>query len=325
MTLWPFQHVVCHEANYKRVFVAKRCSAAYFLWVASTVALVVFPLFATFATDNVWVREGFYRTQPEVTFDHDIFVFVAANSPNDAVGWSTRQELSPLLPQHVRVPAVRSAAEDHNQDGVADVLKLSVELPIGVSPTDFGYKQVFLLASYKVLLRGKVNEQLGGLVALDLGSPYLASGLWVQGKMSFKQSLPIFQNDEVRTVYSQNPLAIDPQSNWLPQHQPLTVQALLARYGARNETVHLEQAVPAIWDYSFASNRYFKIQVVMEVPPQLIYYVPRAVEIIKFGWVQFLAFLLPTWLILQCLKDIAFEHQLVETCVVAQLPGSKDQ
>eukprot|EP00930_Biecheleria_cincta_P052085 TRINITY_DN37326_c0_g1_i1.p1 TRINITY_DN37326_c0_g1~~TRINITY_DN37326_c0_g1_i1.p1 ORF type:complete len:325 (+),score=38.11 TRINITY_DN37326_c0_g1_i1:71-1045(+) len=324
MTLWPFQHVVCHEAHYTRVFVAKRCSAAYLLWVASAIALVVFPLFATFATDNVWVKEGFYRTQPEVTFDHDIFVVAAANSPNDAVGWSTRQELSSLLPRHVRVPTVRSAVEDHNRDGVADVLKLSVELPTGVSANDSGYKKVLLLASYKVLLRGKINEQLGGLVAVDLGSPYLASGLWVQGKMSFKQSLPIFQNDGVRTVYSQNPLAIDARSNWLPQHQPLTVQALLARYSMRNETVHLEQAVPAMWDYSFASSGYFKIQVFMEVPPQLIYYVPRAVEIIKLGWVQFLAFLLPTWLILRCLKDIAFEHQLVETFVVPQLP-EKDQ
>ncbi|CAE8589331.1 unnamed protein product, partial [Polarella glacialis] len=126
MTLWPFQHVVCHTKPYERIFVAPRCSAAYCCDLLGLLALIAFPLFATFASDNVWVKEGSYRHQPLVIFSHDLLVVLAGASPEEAVGWSTRQDLMSLLPPQVRVPVVRSSSEDRNHDGVPDTLKLSL-------------------------------------------------------------------------------------------------------------------------------------------------------------------------------------------------------
>jgi len=169
-----------------------------------------------------------------------------------------------------------------------------------------------------VQLQDKVNEKLGGLVAIDASSPYAATGVWIQGRLVFRQNFPLRQSQEERSVYAENPLAAPWSSNWVTENQPLTVQALLGRYARRNETVHLEYVVPPVWDYTPRDS--FKVHVTIDVPPQLIYYVPGAAEVLKFAWVQLVAFLIPTWLIIECLKGLAFDYQLVETYVVSQLP-----
>eukprot|EP00931_Biecheleriopsis_adriatica_P046200 TRINITY_DN26516_c0_g1_i1.p1 TRINITY_DN26516_c0_g1~~TRINITY_DN26516_c0_g1_i1.p1 ORF type:complete len:320 (-),score=57.82 TRINITY_DN26516_c0_g1_i1:64-1023(-) len=319
MTLWPFQQVVCHRIPYTRIFVAPRCSFAYCIWVLGAICLVTIPLFATFATDNVWMKEGFYREQPAITFTHDLFVVAARNSPEDALGWSTRRELESLLPPEVRVPVVRSSQEDRNRDGIADTLKLTLDLPM--NSTANGYRSLLLLAAYDVQLSGKVSEKFGGLLSVDANSPYLASGVWIHGQLAFRQKMPLRQDSEVGKE-TQNPLVIDWSSNWAPEHQPLTVPSLLARYAERNETIHLEHRVPPVWDYT--PQRDFRVQVTIDIPPQLIYYVPRASEVLKLGWMQVLAFLLPTWLALEYLKGLAFDNQLVESYVVPQLPAKQD-
>ena len=58
----------------------------------------------------------------------------------------------------------------------------------------------------------------------------------------------------------------------------------------------------------------------MEITPQVIQFVPGAAEVLKHGWVQYLAFLIPTWLIIEYIRGFAYDFQLVETYVVPQLP-----
>eukprot|EP00434_Breviolum_minutum_P005610 symbB.v1.2.004949.t1/scaffold272.1/size248367/4 len=227
MTLWPFQQVECHSLPFTRLFVASRCSLAYCLWVLCAILLLVIPLFATFATDNVWVKESFYRAQPVVAFTNELFLIASGDTVNSAVGWSTQPSLQSLLPSEVKVPLVRSSFSDRNHDGIADVLKLSVELPSS------GRRNLVLLAVYQVQVQGKVSEELSGLLALDLSSPYLASGVSVHGQLIFRQKLPLFQSVEVRRLYAESPLVVNWTSSWTPENQPLTLEALLGRYAQR--------------------------------------------------------------------------------------------
>ncbi|CAE7337457.1 TMEM231 [Symbiodinium pilosum] len=166
--------------------------------------LIIVPLFATFAADNVWVKESFYRFQPVVTFTDELYVLVI-------------------------VPTVRASTEDRNRDGIADTLQLTLEF----ASEGATFQNLLLLAVYDVQLHGKVTERLSGLVALDLSSPYAASGLWVQGQLSFRQKLPLHQSTEVRSVYSGSPLDVNWRSNWIPEKQPLSLQELLSRYAQR--------------------------------------------------------------------------------------------
>jgi len=314
MTLWPFQHVVCHSIAYDRLFVAPRCSTAYCLWVLAVIALVVVPLFATFAADNVWVKESFYRVQPVVTFANELYVLIGGDTTETMVGWSTQPQLQVLLPKQVKVPTVRSSTEDTNRDGIADTLQLSLDFPSEGKT----YRSVLLLAVYDVQIQGKVAEQLSSLVALDISSPYGSSGLWVHGQLSFRQKLPLYQSPEARQVYAGSPLDVNWRSNWIPDKQPLSLEELLSRYAQRNETVMFEPLVPPMWDYT--PRQSFRIQMTMDVHPQLVYYVPLASEVLKLAWVQVLAFLIPTWVVVKWLKGIAFDRRLVESFVVPQLP-----
>eukprot|EP00439_Symbiodinium_sp_Y106_P048760 s3346_g6.t1 len=240
MTLWPFQHVVCHSIAYQRLFVAPRCSTAYCLWVLAVITLVVVPLFATFAADNVWVKESFYRVQPVVTFANELYVLIGGNTTESMVGWSTQPQLQVLLPKQVKVPTVRSSTEDHNRDGIADTLQLSLDFPSEGET----YRSVLLLAVYNVEIQGKVAEQLSSLVALDTSSPYGSSGLWAHGQLSFRQKLPLYQSPEARSVYVSSPLDVNWRSNWIPDKQPLSLEELLSRYAQSHAALKLAKCWP---------------------------------------------------------------------------------
>eukprot|EP00928_Gymnodinium_smaydae_P033644 TRINITY_DN24038_c0_g1_i1.p1 TRINITY_DN24038_c0_g1~~TRINITY_DN24038_c0_g1_i1.p1 ORF type:complete len:333 (+),score=63.82 TRINITY_DN24038_c0_g1_i1:155-1153(+) len=330
MTLWPFQSVVCFSTPYERSFVAQRASTAYCLRILGLVGVVLFPLFLTFASDNVWVKESSYREQPSVKFAHDLLVVLAGdNAGSSAVGWCTRQDLRALLPPKVLVPTVRSSYLDSNHDGIADELRLSVEMPFpdassgSTDASGVGYRQLFLMAVYKYELREKVAERQGGLVVLDLSAPSsLASGVWLRGRLRLRQSMPLRAGTaSARSVYAENPLEVDWSSAFAAVNAPMTARAILDRYASRNETIYLEPTVPAVWDYSPRTS--FRADIVLDVKPELIRFTPGALSILKFAWMQVLAFALPSWLVLRSIQAFAFENQIVETFVVPPVPASR--
>lgn len=319
MTLWPFQHVTCFSLPYERRFVAQRCSPAYCLYVLCWLALVLVPVFVTFSTDSVWVKESSYHEQPRVSFAHDLMVVLSGDARNEAVGWGTRADLDPLLPERVRVPILRSSSVDKNFDGVPDTWRLSLDLPTG--NISEGYRHLMLLAVYNFELREKVRERIGALAALDLASPFPATGVSVQGKWRLQQDLPLPVTHDVRDVYAENPLAVDYRSSWATRHQPIRVAALLERYAERNETVYLEQVLPPVWDY--APRDSFRLELRIDVAPQTVKFVPGAPEVLKLAWMQLLALGVPTWLALHVARTFLYDRQVVETYVVQQLPAKE--
>mmetsp|Transcript_128919 Transcript_128919/g.412858 ORF Transcript_128919/g.412858 Transcript_128919/m.412858 type:complete len:173 (-) Transcript_128919:102-620(-) len=144
-------------------------------------------------------------------------------------------------------------------------------------------------------------------------------GVWTRGQLRLRQNRPLLATSTVRDMYATSPLDVRWTSSWASKQFPLTLRSIFERYAARNETVHLESVVPPVWDYT--PKDYFRIEAVFEVVKQPVYYVPAALEVLKYAWIQFLSFLIPTWIVLQSVKTFAFDHQLVETYVVAHLPA----
>eukprot|EP00418_Pyrodinium_bahamense_P040162 CAMPEP_0179207602 /NCGR_PEP_ID=MMETSP0796-20121207/103526_1 /TAXON_ID=73915 /ORGANISM="Pyrodinium bahamense, Strain pbaha01" /LENGTH=276 /DNA_ID=CAMNT_0020912541 /DNA_START=289 /DNA_END=1119 /DNA_ORIENTATION=- len=268
------------------------------------------------STGNAWVKEGSYREQPLVSFTHELLLSVSNGNATDSVGWSTRKDFDALLPGRIKVPSVRSTPYDKNRDGIPDTWELTLQIPTG--SVSKGYEHVFLLAAYNYELRERVREQIGGLVVIDVSSPFPATGVWVRGELRLRQASPLRVTSEVREVYAWNPLILDWTSNKVMELHPITVHALLEGYAARNETVYLNQVTPPAWDYSPQDS--FSIHVVFDVPAQLVYYVPGIFEVLKFGWMQLMALALPVWAALSWVKEFAFDNQIVESYVVAGLP-----
>lgn len=211
---------------------------------------------------------------------------------------------------------VRSVPLDDNHDGTIDTWKLVLEVPMG--NVSRGYRQLTVLAVYNMVLREKVLASIGGLVALDASAPFLATGFWAHGQLKLRQNQPLRVESEPLKNFVQSPLEVQPRSNWAARHSPITLSALLGRYARRSETVQFEQLVPQLWEYS--PRERFRVELVMDVPPQLVQYVPPALEVLKFGWIQFLSFLLPTGALLQVVRAFAFNNQFVDTYVISHLP-----
>ncbi|CAK9043895.1 Transmembrane protein 231 [Durusdinium trenchii] len=190
---------------------------------------------AVTATEGIAGKTGSCHSAKVVSFTNELFLIASGDTAESAVGWSsldstgTQKSLQSLLPTEVKVPLVRSSHEDPNHDNIAETLKLQVEMP------STGFRSLLLLAVYNVQLRGKVSEELTGLVALDLTSPYAASGVSIYGQLVFRQKLPLFQSFEQRRLYASSPLEVNWRSNWIPENQPLTLEALLGRYAQRPE------------------------------------------------------------------------------------------
>ena len=58
------------------------------------------PLVASFATENVWLKESAYREQPLVRFKEQLFV--TAGNGTKALGYSSEEALKGLLPEEAR-------------------------------------------------------------------------------------------------------------------------------------------------------------------------------------------------------------------------------
>ena len=87
-----------------------------------------------------------------------------------------------LIPLEVKVPLVRSSFSDVNRDGVADTMKLSVELPVS------SQRKVTLLAAYQVQLLGKA----GAMVKLIGGFFFI---LFFQPTRIFRGCLFVWQTN----------------------------------------------------------------------------------------------------------------------------------
>merc|ERR1711865_746327 len=154
-----------------------------------------------------------------------------------------------------------------------------------------------------------------GLATVELSAPYSATGVWVQGQVKLRQRLPIRPSKPgAWGGLLPSPLEVDWSSSWAAEHHPVSLRALLERYATRNTTIHLEQTLPPVWDY--APRETFRAEVVMDVPPELVHYVPGALEVLKFAWMQVASFILPVWGVVYAVMAFAFETQLVESSIV---------
>jgi len=319
MTFWAFEQVRCCSAPYTRSYVAPRCSSAYCFQLLVSLLVVLVPLLASFASDNFWVKEGVYHEQPSVQFAHELFLVLSGGSPDDALGWTSRSELEPLLPARVVVPTVRSTPYDMNHDGIPDTWKLLVEVPIGsTANASKGFRHVTLLTVYDIALREKALMSMQGMLAVDVATPFPATGVWVRGQARLRQNQPLRVGSTPRDLYAESPFAVRQASRWAAEHTPLRLSDLLDRYVTRNETVHLSSEVPPTWSYEPRAS--FQIELLVDVPPQPVYYVPPASEVLKLGWIQYLSLLIPAWIVLHGFKTFAFDNQIFDTFVMPHLP-----
>ncbi|CAD7970302.1 unnamed protein product [Amoebophrya sp. A120] len=312
MTLWILQNVVLFRSPYERVFIAPRASAGYCVWLACTIAILLLPIFLAYASGGLWIKEAFYREQPVVRFNHDMVV--AVQGDNTAGFWSTDVKLNELNANSVKVPAVRYQELDKDVDGIPDELIVKVSMPVA-EPA----KRVLFLGAFRYQLSGTVKMNMKGLLACDESSGLGASGVTLQGSVELSQAEALRSLSEPRTKYIASPLAWSWESSTAyTKLDPFTFPALLEQYSQRNETIRLRPDLPAVWSYQPSNT--FDLEMRAQIPKQVVYYTPGALEELKHGWVHIASFLFPVYLLIYAFLRFLYTNQIVQTYCCTQLP-----
>ena len=232
--------------------------------------------------------------------------------------WTTSTAANDLLGASVRPPIVRTSQDDFNRDASLDTLSLSVSMPLLASER---VHRVVLLAAVQVLFTDAAKISFDGLVAVDAASPLPGRGVTTDGDLSLRQRYPVKRAGGLTTLYPDTAaLPLDAVSSL----EDLDVASVLKAYHTRNITTVLASpstfwstdAAPASTaTTSAAVRRAFTADVTVRVNEVALLVRPFVTEELKQGWIQYLAFLVVVYFLVDRLKGFVFGAGLVSARV----------
>jgi len=259
------------------------------------------PLLLAYRSQGFWLRAAEYREQPDIHFRHELLL-LADTAAGQQLGWATFPVVVEQLLDSVRIPVVRSREEDSNRDGVLDGLELELELPLRQDEQVVSCTALLLL---DVRLRIYSEVHLTGLVVLQ-GGGYPGAALAVTGDVELVQR-ELLPHRGRHTRYTASPV---PASE-LPEDFALA--GLLSRYQARNLTTRLANSY-TVWQPGPAGPQ-FSLTASLRYPVQTLRYQPGFWQVIKWGWVQYLAILVVFLGLGNRLREFVFSEQILPTVV----------
>ncbi len=174
-----------------------------------------------------------------------------------------------------------------NSDGRYDRLELELIVPLSEAEH---IQTVRLALTFDVSLREFASVDMQGLAYLDYAGVGSGALLVAEGPLVVhqRQALP---HDGTRNIY--NVPVIDYAST-LPAAYDLP--SVIAAYLTRNETTQLQQPY-TVWQGGRVGEQSFVLRMLVRYDEQLFWYRPGFWEELKFGWMQYLALLVPLWFV----------------------------
>jgi len=274
-------------------------TATVFHILLSTVVIIA-PLLVAYRSQGFWMRSASYQEQAEVHFRHEALMLVELSN-GAQLGWSTVPGLTALLGEGVRVPVIRSREEDENRDGLADSLSISFNLPLRPEEE---VVSAHILLTFDVRLQRFSSVHMTGMLLFD-GSGFPGASLHIVGDAGMVQRSPLKHNGR-DSRYKDSPL---PDSLELPEE--LRLSSLLSSYSARNLSLRLENEYK-VWSPGRGSPQ-FIFSANVRYPVHTLQYTPGLWQVLKWGWVQYVSFLLISLYAAARAKDFVFGHQVLPT------------
>ena len=308
-----------------------------FVVLASAIAV---SLITSYTSGSLWVKTRERREQPTVAFTSNLVAIFEGQYAGAGDGtvvtstfaYATMPDTARAL-ERAGILASSSLAvseDDLNHDGKADVvrLKLDASFPRGRSGAPFEVRGFKLLAEFDYAMRRAVHMDMKGAPLVAASSGVAAAGLYADGTLALRQVAPL-DDYGTRTTYDAPMLGSGSESAAFDAPASGAVGLLqasgnvgpsLARLVAssldRNETLHFAPDA-VLWHPGHASDG-FAAEVVFRVPPhQSVLVRPRTIEILKFGWVQFLASFVVFYFVGAWIEWAAFHYRILPTTVVS--------
>ncbi|XP_026540683.1 transmembrane protein 231 isoform X1 [Notechis scutatus] len=245
------------------------------------------PLLVAYRSHGFWLSRSSYAEQPSVRFRHEVLLAALTESG----GGPAREE-------------------DSNQDGVTDLLRFQLELPLLPSERVVGI-QLLLTFSYE--LHRMSTFVMQSMAFLQSFSPVPGSQVFVNGDLKLHQRQPLHHAGldsryNVSVINSTSPFA-----------QDYDFVNIVETYQKRNVTTVLSGPSP-IWVTGRSPDQPFVIQAFIHYPMELIVYQPGFWEMVKFAWMQYISILLIFLWIFERIKIFLLRNQVLNMVQMSPLP-----
>ncbi|KAG2501143.1 hypothetical protein HYH03_000960 [Edaphochlamys debaryana] len=231
--------------------------------------------------------------------------------------WSTSEAINMQFANAYTPASVEVASQDLNNDGKADVIAFRAQVA-----GNFPIHSVKALLQFQYSLTGHLQLDMYGLAYVEHSSPIQGNALYTDGELLLVQKNQI-QDKKYNGLYNV-PLLNSSRPTVLTAVQPsmeLELQSIIKSYNERNYTTMLTNNYP-VW--TGGSRNAFELLMMIRIPPnQVVWYRPLAIQMIKFGWIQWLAGYVVLWWILQWVEWFLFSYRLLETRVVSDFQPKK--
>ena len=284
---------------------ASVCTKATFYILASLLLTFIPPLLIAYRSQGFWMTTNTYMEQPDVIFKKQLMLVLNKPEPGEFLAWSTYSNLNNLLQTNLRVPVVSSIELDTNGDGKFDQLNFTALVPLTASESVTSF-QLLLVFDYKLYRMSTFQMETLAYVFYSSGSS--GASFTSYGDLRMDQKTPL-RHRGVDTRF--NSSIIDSSR--------LSVSAydftnIFQSYTSRNITTVYTNNYP-IWKDGRGATQPFVLQVIVNYPTEVIVYQPGFWELIKWGWVQYVAILLLFLWIFQKVNEVVFSGQIFNTIV----------
>ncbi|XJO73196.1 hypothetical protein BDV3_004214 [Batrachochytrium dendrobatidis] len=290
------------------------------LWLSLISTLLILPFILAYLGGSFWLKESFYWEQPQVVYAQQLLLLVQGISASTAapitVMYSTNALFNQFMDPFVRMAAIKSWMVDFDADGVNDQILFNISVPVGA---DEQVNHVRLAIGLQYQLSSQIRFYTQSMFFIDTASPLTGNSLYVDGDLQLIQRWPM--QDKVDYMFT-NP-AINFTQAVGNDYAALTWPRIVSDYLDKDVRTTLVSPMP-IWSTPRGSNDPFTITIKVRIPKDRIVYRPALLQVLKNGWIQYIACWVIVAAVLIPLYKYVLQHQIVATYVSIQTSVDRD-
>jgi hypothetical protein len=318
MVSFGLEFEVHKEPLYRRYYAAAPFSQSFaFTFIVGFLSIFL-SLFIAYNSHDFWLKETIVYDQPHLFYRHQAIVELYGRSSTTgapmSLYFSSSATLNSMHGDNFRSAVLQSRTADDNLDGIPERLEVSIKMPLKNTEEITGMS-VALFHDVSINSYAKFMFDSASLISFEAGRSAISS-VKVDGDLMIKQSNTLHESNTYSVPYATPLLAKNIPSSGFSEEKA-SLNYLMAAAAQRElssqfkPTYHVATHTmePPTADLSPNS---FNATIVMRVPYQPIRVQPTVQQVLKLGWMQFLAFFLVVTFLMFRMLSYVFKHKLLD-------------
>jgi hypothetical protein len=306
--------VQVHSEPFLRRYYAPLFSQAFLFNFVLFFGSIALSICVAYSTGGFWNKYNTNFEQPSATFSWNAALLLQGATVGQERVWTTSQAVNEGLLDKLAAGSMQVSQLDTNFD--SKVESFLVKIVTRGSPPVYGAK---LLLEFVYRTHSTVKIHMTGLGYIEHSASTPGSRLSVNGELRLQQSHPLLDKS-TRTVYNASLLNLTAfgADSAVPVEDLFQFDRILSVYNRRNETTYLSRPA-AVWLPSAGGDE-FSIVARIQVPShEVVVYRAMRLELLKFGWVQFLAIYAIFWWLARWCKWFVHKYQVCDSRIRSDL------